>query len=162
MNFEKRFALWESSPPPELRGDPMWRLPAYRIASFLAVVCREDAVALRRGRCTDWQIEQLKQSVDSIGANISEGYGRLHGRDRARCYTLALGSAREARDWYRKSAAPLGEDTAQGRTHLLTRAVKILTAAIPRERAGESEQRILRAAAERNSTRSRNNREPPP
>jgi len=51
--------------------------------------------------------EQLERSIDSIGINISEGYGRLHGRERARFYEFALGSAREAREWYARVATVL-------------------------------------------------------
>lgn len=86
--------------------------------------------------------DQLERAVDSIGINIAEGYGRLHGRERARFYEYALGSAREAREWYARSAALLGDGVALGRARLLTRAAKILTVAIPQERAGSSEQRM--------------------
>ncbi len=41
-----------------------------------------------------------KMTVGSIRANIAEGYSRGTGKDRARFYEYALGSARESRDWY--------------------------------------------------------------
>ncbi|MFN8404533.1 MAG: four helix bundle protein [Anaerolineales bacterium] len=37
------------------------------------------------------------EAVGSVGANISEGYSRSSGKDRARFYEYALGPARESR-----------------------------------------------------------------
>ena len=134
------FERWELTPPPELFGDTIWRLPAYRISRYLALQVREDAS--RISRLEPMTAEQLVRAVDSIGINISEGYGRLSGRERARFYEYALGSAREARDWYARVERCLPEGLALQRAYLLTRAIKILTVAIPRERAGSSERRI--------------------
>jgi len=41
-------------------------------------------------------VSQLRDSVQSIGANISEGFGRGNGRDRARPLEIARGEAEEA------------------------------------------------------------------
>jgi len=101
-----------------------------------------DAIRPRSPRVAD----QLERAVDSIGINIAEGYGRLHGRERARFYEFALGSAREAREWYARAGRSLAPDAVLGRAKLLTRAVKILTAVIPRERAGSSEKRMRDAS----------------
>jgi four helix bundle protein len=38
---------------------------------------------------------QMRTAVVSIAANIAEGSGRQSDRDQARCYRIALGSARE-------------------------------------------------------------------
>jgi four helix bundle protein len=147
---ELEFCRWETTPPPELFGDAIWRLPAYRISRYLALVVRTDADTIRRRSPS--LAEQLERAVDSIGINISEGYGRLHGRERARFYEFALGSAREAREWYARAGSLLEDGVAMGRAKLLTRAIKILTVAIPQERAGSSERRmrdaILRARGE--------------
>ena len=141
--LSERFQEWESSPPSDLFGDPIWRLPAYRIALFLADVVREDVLALIRDGAPAHLYSQLDRAVGSIGANIVEGYARFSGRERARYYEIALGSAREARHWYRGTQTWLGS-AAEERGALLTRAIKILTVAIPRERQGESEQRMQR------------------
>lgn len=93
--------------------------------------------------------EQLERAVDSIGINISEGYGRLHGRERARFYEFALDSAREAREWCARAESYLEDGVAMGRAKLLTRAFKVLTVAIPQKRAGSSERRIRDAIARR-------------
>lgn len=144
--IEIEFARWEVTPPPELFGDTIWRLPAYRLSRYLALTVRSDAKAIRV-RAPN-VAEQLERSIDSIGINITEGYGRLHGRERARFYEFALGSAREARDWYARADSQLEAGIALGRAKLLTRVIKILTVAIPQERAGSSERR-MRDAAER-------------
>ena len=139
--LQARFEAFETTPPVDLLGDAMWRLPAYRIAALLAIVCREDAVLLMKSTVTARIAEQLIRSVDSIGANIAEGYGRASGRERARFFEFALGSAREAREWYRRAA--IGEHAELlDRVLLLTRGIKILTVAVRRERTSASENRI--------------------
>ena len=142
--LSERFQDWESSPPSDLFGDPIWKLPAYRIALFLSAVVREDVSVMIRDGAPTHLYSQLDRAVGSIGANIEEGYARFSGRERARYYEIALGSAREARHWYRGTQTWLGRSVAEERGALLTRAIKILTVAIPRERQGESEQRIQR------------------
>ena len=56
----------------------------------------------------DGAAEQLLTSVGSIAANIAEGYGRPTVADRARFFSYALGSAREALAWSQalRSAQP--------------------------------------------------------
>jgi len=43
--------------------------------------------------------DQMLRSVDSIGANISEGYGRYHYRDSMKFYYNARGSLFETKHW---------------------------------------------------------------
>jgi len=124
---------FEATPPPDLFGDPIWRLPAYRIAQFLGRVVERDIALLIRARCSSHTINQLERSVGSIGANITERYSRSSGRERARFHEIALGSAREARDWYRRAAPRLPDGAAMERAFLLVRIIKILRVAIPRE-----------------------------
>jgi four helix bundle protein len=143
--LHEQFAAFERSTPPELFGDPIWRLPAYRIATFLSEVARLDSTALMRSQCPAHIPSQLQRAVDSIGVNITEGYSRFSGKERARYYEMALGSTREARDWYRRAVPWLGESEALERAYLLTRAIKILVYAIPKEREGSSEDRIRKA-----------------
>lgn len=52
----------------------------------------------------DWQLkkiigDQFIRSVDSVGANIAEGYGRFHYLDKNRFYYNARGSLLESRHW---------------------------------------------------------------
>lgn len=148
--IERAFARWERSTPPDLVGDAIWRLPAYRISRFLADVVRHDLKRIhpRSARIAD----QLERAIGSIGINITEGYGRLHGRERARFYEFALGSAREAREWYVRSSTFLPKDAVLGRAKLLTRVMRILIVAIPQERSGSSERRIKEAVLTRGRT----------
>ena len=95
-----RFNEWEREPPADLFGDPMWRLPAFRISLFLAGVARGDVKLLLRTGAPRRSIDQLERCVPSIKANISEGYSKFSGKDRARFYEMALCSAREAREWF--------------------------------------------------------------
>jgi len=139
------FAVWELHSPPHLFGDPIWRLPAFRLSLFLAETAAVDAERLRQNRGGSHVGPQLERSIDSIGANIAEGYSRFSGRERARFYEIALGSAREAREWYRRATSMLGDEEVLERARLLTRVIKILVSAIPQERAGASEKRLVRA-----------------
>ncbi len=46
--------------------------------------------------------KQWTEAADSIGANISEGYGRLSSRDNRRFCIIARGSLYETSTWLRK------------------------------------------------------------
>ena len=155
--MELAFARWEKDRPPELVGDPIWSLPAYRLSRFLAITFHRDVERVRRHSYND--ADHLRRAVNSNGRNISEGYGRLHGRDRARFCEMAPGSAREARESYAQFGEELPRGLAVGKALLLSRIVRILTVAIPEEREGSSEKR-LRDAMERRaqSRRERKNR----
>ncbi|MEK7534723.1 MAG: four helix bundle protein [Patescibacteria group bacterium] len=52
----------------------------------------------------EWRIkkimgDQFIESVDSVGANIAEGYGRFHYLDKVKFYYNARGSLLEFRHW---------------------------------------------------------------
>jgi four helix bundle protein len=40
--------------------------------------------------------DQLSRAIDSIGLNISEGYARVHPKERAQFFSIAAGSLEEA------------------------------------------------------------------
>ena len=44
--------------------------------------------------------DQVLRSVDSIGANIAEGYGRYHYKDSVKFYYNARGSLWESKHWF--------------------------------------------------------------
>lgn len=148
-DLHARFARFEATPPDHLIGDPIWRLPAYRLALFLSDVVDEDVVVLTREAAPFHSRGQLHRSVHSIEANICEGYGRQSGKDRARYFETALSSAREARGWYYRVRTWIGLTQTTERLSFLTRIVKILTVAVPMERRGDSEIRIERAKRRR-------------
>ena len=153
-NLEARFQQWQNTPPPDLAGDPIWRMTAYRISLFMADLVRLDARRLVDHGAPHHKVTQLESSVESVEANISEGYSKFSGRDRARFFEMALSSAREARGWYRRSSQWLGTGEAEERRMLMTQVIKILTVAIPQERSGGSERRIRRARKPRRDYRS--------
>lgn len=47
--------------------------------------------------------KQLVRSVDSISANIAEGFGRYSKKDRIKFYRYSLGSTWESLDWVEKA-----------------------------------------------------------
>lgn len=49
--------------------------------------------------------EQYVQAIDSISANVAEGFGRYFKKDRIKFYYYSMGSAKEAMDWTQKSYA---------------------------------------------------------
>jgi four helix bundle protein len=101
---------WEEKIPEEIRADLLWKITAYRLALFLTDMGWRDVTRLMQDKRTIALADQLYDSLGSVSANIAEGYSRGSGtgKDRARFYEYALGSARESRDWYFKSRHLLG------------------------------------------------------
>jgi len=126
---------WAAQVPAAMRDDPIWRLPAYRYALFLGDRVQADVHKMRDDVRTRRHVDQLLDAVGSISANIAEGYSRTTGRERAKFFEYAHGSAREARDWLFKVRHALEPDVATARILLATRIMKILAVVIPRERA---------------------------
>jgi four helix bundle protein len=125
---------WEAGVPGEITGDTLWKMAAYRLALFATDVGWHDVTRLMQDRCTLGLADQLYRALGSVGANLAEGYSRGTGRDRARFYEYALGSARESRDWYYKGRHLLPEALTQHRLQLLTRIIQLLLVAIPQQR----------------------------
>lgn len=48
---------------------------------------------------------QFVRAIDSISANIAEGFGRYSKKDKIKFYRYALGSIKEALDWNEKAKA---------------------------------------------------------
>lgn len=46
---------------------------------------------------------QFVDAVDSISANIAEGFGRYHKKDKIKFYRYSFGSLKESFDWNEKS-----------------------------------------------------------
>jgi four helix bundle protein len=129
------FAEWEVTLPESFRRDPIWRTPAYRYATWLADLVKDDARRLiEADALARDDAKQLIRAVGSISANLAEGYSRSTGPERARYYDYGIASSRESRDWYFKARKPLGVDVMEHRHSLLDRIIRILTAIIPRER----------------------------
>jgi four helix bundle protein len=130
MTYEE----WLAQAPSEFTGDPLWRMQVYRQALFLADLSWHDVSKLAQDRRTVELSDQLFRAVGSVHANIAEGYSRQSGKDQARFYEYALGSAREARGWYYQGRYVLSETVATHRIKLLTDIARLLNTIIPSER----------------------------
>jgi four helix bundle protein len=135
MNYQE----WASTVPQAITGDVLWKVEVYRLALFAADVGWQDVTNLTRDRRMLPLADQLYRALGSISANIAEGYSRGTGKDRARFYEYALGSARESRDWYYKARHSRSEAVIEHRLHLLTQIIRLLLVILPDQRG-----RILR------------------
>ncbi len=130
MNYH----AWELSVPATITGDSLWKMEAYRLSLLASDIGWHDVTKLLKDRRTLALSDQLYRALGSIGANLAEGYSRGSGKDRARFYQYALGSARESRDWYFKGRYVLGQLVVEHRIKLLTSIVRLLITMIPQQR----------------------------
>jgi four helix bundle protein len=114
--------------------DPLSRMQVHQYATQLVEDSWDDAVKLRAYDVTAGVAKQLYTAVGSITANIAEGYSKSSGKDRARIFEIALGSARESAEWYKAARPVIGVDAASARLKLLGHIRRMLLAIIPRER----------------------------
>jgi four helix bundle protein len=142
------FAEWEATLPPQFKRDPIWRTPAYRFGLWLSDLAKDDVTVLRADPGRANEADQLRRAVDAISSNLSEGYSRSTGAERARYYDYALATTRESKDWYFKARDVLGAETVEHRHEVLNRIIRILTAIIPREREDKSRRRRRRGPEE--------------
>ncbi len=125
---------WLKSVPELFTGDALWKMVVYRYSLFIADLAWHDVTKLVGDRRTVDLSNQLYEAVGSIGANISEGYSRSSGKDRARFYEYSLGSARESRGWYYDGRFVLGDEVANHRMQILTQIIRLLLTITPEER----------------------------
>jgi len=131
---ESAFGIWEGTVSESIRKDALWRMTVYRLSLFLVDMGWEDVSILIKDRRAARIADQLYRALGSIGANIAEGYSRGSGRDRARFYEYALGSARESRTWYFTARHVLGEEVIEDRINRLSQIIKMLLTIIPKQR----------------------------
>ncbi len=129
-----KYSEWLDAVPSEITNDPIWKLEVYRLALFAGDIGWHDVVALSKNPLTFSISDQLQRALGSISANLTEGYSRSKGLDRARFIEYALGSARESRDWYYKSRHSLSEKIIQHRLKLMTHIIGMLTPMIQHQR----------------------------
>ncbi len=91
---------WEATVPATLKSDALWRVQAFRLASYLAAVASLDADGIAEAPWLVKSAGQLSSAAESIPANVAEGYARLSPKDRIRYYEYALGSADETKSRY--------------------------------------------------------------
>ena len=137
MNYTE----WLETVPESITNDSLWKMKAYRLALFLADIGWYDVTKLSQDNRTIALSDQLYRAIGSISANLAEGYSRNTGKDRARFYAYALGSARESRGWYFKGRHVLGRAVVQHRLQLFSEVIPLLLTMIPQQR---RDQRTLR------------------
>ncbi len=125
------YSAWLATVPTAITDDPLWKMEVYRLGLFLGDLAWYDAVKLAQGVPTRGPSDQLLRAAGSISANIGEGYSRNSGKDQARFYEYALGSARESRDWYFKARHALGSTVAEHRITLSAQISRHLLRLIP-------------------------------
>jgi four helix bundle protein len=130
MNFEQ----WQESVSDTIKTDPLWKMTAYRLALFIFEISWHDVSQLAKDNRTLGVANQLYRAIGSIAANIAEGYSRSTGKDRARFYEYALGSARESRVWYSGAQAILGKEVINHRLDILTQIIRLIISVIPLQR----------------------------
>ena len=77
-------------------------ITAYKIAFHLSNYVWDVVIAW------DWFAKktvgsQFVEAVDSVSANIAEGFGRYHKKDKIKYYIYSKGSTQESFDWNEKS-----------------------------------------------------------
>jgi len=92
-----KYAEWLETVPSEITNDPIWKLEVYRLALFADDIGWEDILKLSKEKLMFSIADQLHRSLGSISANLTEGYSRSKGLDRARYIEISLGSARKPR-----------------------------------------------------------------
>lgn len=128
------YANWLKSVPDSITNDSLWKMAACRLALFLSDIAWADVTKLAGDSRTRSLADQLFRAVGSISANLAEGYSRGTGRDRARFYEYALGSARETRDWYFKGRHVLGPGVTEHRLNFLAEIIRLLLTMVPDQR----------------------------
>lgn len=77
-------------------------LEIYQKANFIADEIWEEVINWDYFK-KDTVGKQMVRSADSVGANISEGFGRFHYKDRLKFIYYSRGSLYETKTWLRKS-----------------------------------------------------------
>ena len=129
-----KYDEWLRSVPSEITNDPIWKLEVYRLALFAGDIGWQDVLALSKNKLMYSVADQLHRSFGSISANLTEGYSRSKGLDRARFIEISLCSARESRDWYYKSKQVLPPEVIKHRMTLMTHIIAMLVPMISHQR----------------------------
>jgi four helix bundle protein len=129
-----KYDEWILSVPGEITNDPIWKLEVYRLALFAGHIGWYDVMTLSKNKLMYGIADQLHRSLGSISANLTEGYSRSKGLDRARFFEFSLGSARESRDWYYKSKQVLSLEVIKHRMELMSHIIALLVPMISHQR----------------------------
>lgn len=129
-----KYVEWLIEVPSEITSDPIWKLEVYRLGLFAGDIGLQDALFLMKKPLMLSVADQLHRAIDSISVNLTEGYSRGKGPDRARFIEMSLGSARESREWYYKSRHVFKPEVLKHRMGLTTLIISMLTPMIPHQR----------------------------
>ena len=140
MTYEQ----WERSVPPDIRADTLWRIEAYRLSLFLSDLTFDDAKVLLKDPRTNAIADQLVRAAGRISSNIAEGYSRATGKSRALYYDYALGSTREARDWYYKARHVLRQPVVAHRLGLTSSIVRLTLTMARHERRANRKIKLIK------------------
>jgi four helix bundle protein len=133
-NGAMKYVEWQETVFSKIKNDPIWKMEVYRLALFAGDIGWQDVLALSKINLMYSVADQLQRSLGSISANLTEGYSRSKGLDRARFIEISLGSARESRDWYYKARHVLREEVISHRIGLVTHIIGMLTPMISHQR----------------------------
>ena len=122
MNYDD----WEASVPIAIKAGLIWRVQAFRLASFLSACAQYDVQRVMTDPRYIATTAQLCRAAGSIPANIAEGYPRQSPKDRVRYYEYALGSAEEAKTWYLSLGDSMGAETLDARLAVLRSITRLL------------------------------------
>ncbi|HEY2850135.1 MAG TPA: four helix bundle protein [Gemmatimonadaceae bacterium] len=112
------FIEWVAAAREARTGDPLWSVQAHRLALY-AIACHTSDRQANIEFAQAATFDQLSRAIGSIAANIAEGYSRASLPDRNRFYEYALGSTREAIDWYDTVRVELGLATDERQSTLI-------------------------------------------
>ena len=122
MTYEE----WEESVPGVIRMDRIWRVQAFRLASFLAACAEADTRSAANDPRYLTIAAQRCRAAASVPANIAEGNPRQSAKDRVRYYEYALGSTEEAKTWYLSFRESIPSDCLNERLALLRSITRLL------------------------------------
>ena len=128
------FEQWVGEVPEGIRNDTLWKMEAYRLGLFASDLAWKDSAKLMRETRTMSIADQICRAAGNISSNVAEGYSRGTGKDRARFYEYALGSARETRDWYFKTRHVLSAKVTAHRIDPMTQLSRLLIRMASNER----------------------------
>jgi len=90
---EGSYNLWD-----KLKSLPAYR-GSYKLSKEIYVFCQ----TLKNNREFWFIMDQLVRAIDSVSANIAEGFGRFYYKDKIRFYYQARGFLLEVCDWLAKA-----------------------------------------------------------
>jgi four helix bundle protein len=118
------------APSPQANGDRLESFGLYRLARELFDKFWEDSEVIGRDYRGRELVKQQIRSLDSICANIEEGFGRGFGKELPQHLKIARGEARESRGRFERCSQLLPAETISQRVATLSQIIGGLTKTI--------------------------------